>query len=227
MDCWICGRPANSDEHLLKASDLRACFGIVSQDRPLYFHSAVVRNVRKRSVRDTAFKSKAQLCADCNNAKSQPYDKAWERLSAELRARRSIQAGQLIKLNKVFKRPVRDAMLDVHLYFVKLFGCRIVEHGIPIDVRPFAEAFLQRKSHSRVFIAIGPAPFSVRGKKMAGLSEIETAQLGGRCAYATWFYHVDNLAVNIMYAEPGEKRQGLGQSWHPDTVGRLLPMARF
>ncbi|MBN3770707.1 hypothetical protein [Burkholderia sp. Se-20378] len=225
--CWICGSTADSGEHLLKASDLRGLFGLVSQSHPLYMHSNAARNVPKRTIKDRAFKSKALLCADCNNAKSQPYDRAWERLSDDLRRRQTLRSGELIKLKNVFKRPAKEALLDTHLYFVKLFGCRIVEHQIPINVRPFADAFLARKAHPYVFIAIGPTPFSAQGKKLAGWSEIHAQNVGGRCVFATWFYHVADVAVNIIYAEPGQNRMGLTQAWHPDSAGRLLRMARF
>jgi len=225
--CWICGAVADSAEHLLKASDLRGLFGTVSQSHPLYLHSDAARNVPKRTIKDPAFKSKALLCADCNNAKSQPYDRAWERLSDDLRRRDSLRPGQLIKINKVFKRPAKEALLDTHLYFVKLFGCRIVENKIPIDVRPFAEAFLQRRAHPHVFIAIGPTVFGAQGRRIAGWSEVHGHNVHGRCVFASWFYHVADVAVSIMYAEPDQRRVGLTHAWHPDSAGTMLRMARF
>ncbi len=227
MDCWICGKPAETGEHLMKVSDLKGLFGHVSQNKPLYVHSDKARNVAKRTVKDPAFKSKALLCSDCNNALSQPYDRAWERLSSELRGRSSIHQGELIKLNKVFKQPTKEAMLDVHLYFVKLFGCRISEHQVPIDIGPFAQALLTRTAHPRVFIAIGPTPFTVGGRRVAGWSEIHAMNIHGRCSFASWFYHIGEVAVNILYAEPGQRRFGLTQAWHPENAGRLLKMARF
>jgi hypothetical protein len=39
MRCWICSDEADSAEHLIKASDLRALFGNVSQKNPIYFHT--------------------------------------------------------------------------------------------------------------------------------------------------------------------------------------------
>jgi len=227
MDCWICGQPGDSAEHLMKVSDLRSAFGVISQVKPLYVHSKRAKNARKRTVRDDAFKSKALLCSTCNNSLSQPYDRAWERLSAALRELPALRPKQLVRLDKIYPHP-RASMLDVHLFFLKLFGCRIAEEGIPIDIRPFAEALVHRKSHPGIFIAIGPTSFSLPGKTILGWTEISVAQReDGSCAYAQWFYHVQNVAVLIMYAEPGEHRQGLAQAWHPSTQGRLLQMARF
>jgi hypothetical protein len=201
-------------------------FGAVSQDKRIYMHSSKARNVPKRTVKDAAFKSKALLCSNCNNTLSQPYDKAWEKLSASLRNHGSLKPRRFVKLNKIFPQH-RKRMLDVHLYFVKLFGCHIVENRIPIDIGSFAEAVLNGTAHPRVFIAIGPTTFS-EGKKIAGWSEIHGAQTDdGRCIFAQWFYHVDNVAVLVMYAEPGPRWARLSQAWHPNTQGRLLQLASF
>ena len=48
-----------------------------------------------------------------------------------------------------------------------------------------------------------------------GNTDVESANIGGRCAFATWFYVIGEIAVNVMYAEPNEKRQGLINAWHP------------
>lgn len=227
MDCWICGQPADSGEHMLKASDLRATFGSVSQNRPVFLHSSSARNVLKRTIKDVAFKSKAQLCGHCNSTLTQPYDRAWEALSAGLRMAAPLRSGRVIKLNKIFKSP-HSGVLDAHLYFVKHFGCRIAEHGLPIEIAGFSKAILTRTAHPQVFIAIGPSLYGAKGKKIAGWSEIEAAILpDGRCAYAQYLYHLPEVTVLVMYALPGERRKGLLQSWHPSGQGRLLRIANL
>ncbi|KQZ28071.1 hypothetical protein [Duganella sp. Root1480D1] len=212
---------------MLKASDLRATFGNVSQNRQLYLHSDLARNIRKRTIKDDGFKSKARLCGHCNSTLTQPYDRAWEQLSAALRSRAPLRVGQLLKLNKVFKSP-SARMLDVHLYFVKHFGCRIAEFGLSIDIVGFSKALLGRTAHPEVFLAIGPSLHPKIGKKIAGWSEIEARVLpDGRCAYAQYFYHLPTLTVLIMYALPGQRRKGLAQAWHPDKQSRLLRIAKL
>ena len=51
--------------------------------------------------------------------------------------------------------------------------------------------------------------------EMVDGSDVHTAQLDGKVAFATWFYNVGDLAVNVMYALPGEQRQGLEVAWQP------------
>jgi len=78
-------------------------------------------------------------------------------------------------------------MRGVHLYFVKLFGCLVVERQIPIDVAPFAKALLDGRPHPCLYLAFGSLPLPV---VVAGGSDVETAQLGCRVAFATWLYHM-------------------------------------
>jgi hypothetical protein len=107
----------------------------------------------KRSDR---LKSKALICQYCNSTRTQPHDKAWEKLSEYLRANHQLlKTRKHIRLDKVFPGSVKSSMLDVHLYFAKLFGCRIVEHRIPINITPFLEAILQQKPHPKLFLSLG------------------------------------------------------------------------
>ena len=117
-------------------------------------------------------------------------------------------------------------MLNVHLYFLKLFGCQIIEGKIPIELEPFANAILAGKAHANVYLAFGPTPHG-GPEKMAGGSDVHVAMLNDKCAFATWFYEVGNLSANIIYAIPGERRQGLVDAWHPYWGSKRIKMKDF
>lgn len=117
-------------------------------------------------------------------------------------------------------------MLNVHLYFLKLFGCQIVEGNISIEIEPFAQAILDGKAHDHVYLGFGPTPPG-GPTKMAGGSDVDVVMLGDKCAFATWFYEVGNLSVNLIYAIPGEKRQGLVDAWHPRFGCKRIKMKSF
>lgn len=185
MNCWICGQSADSGEHRIKASDLRLAFGHVSQKEPLFLHNAIQRNRPIKGIRSNVLKFDTLICRECNNQRTQPYDRAWQQLSEYLTTRTEpIRAGDLLKLHKVFPGAVGERMLDIHLFFAKLFGCIIVEHKVPIDVDGFSQAILKRQAHPYLFIAFAPRVDS-HGKTMVGVSDLQTAQLAGRVAYAT------------------------------------------
>lgn len=217
MKCWICGGEANSGEHLVKASDLRALFGNVTQKKPLYFHNSVARNQPIAGIKSDKLKYTKCICARCNNERTQTHDHAWKRLSQYLRSTQ-YHTSTLIRLKRVFPGKVRQSMLDVHLFFVKLFGCLIVEHSIPLDISTFSESILRGVPHPKVHLAFWTCP-GRPSTKQAGCTLVHTSMLNGSITFGTWFYIVDNISVNVMYAEPTERRQGLAHSWHPSTIG--------
>jgi hypothetical protein len=219
MQCWICGNAAGTGEHKTKASNLREVFGSVDQKNPLYLHTDTKRNQKVGSIKSDKFMFDSLICAQCNNDRTSPYDRAWEKLSKFLLNRKPpIKNKDLISLNKVFPGAIQESMLFVHLFFVKLFGCAISEHGVPIDIRPFSEAILKSKPHPKVFLAIGED--SGMG---TGLTDMATTQnKKGKVVYATWFYIVGSVAVNVIYLEPAEKREGLVGAWHPSKVSKYM-----
>ncbi|WP_300465593.1 hypothetical protein [Desulfobacula sp.] len=132
MKCWICGNEAKTGEHKIKASDLRALYNDVSQRNPLYLHTDQRRNQKVGSIKSGKFKFNSLICPNCNNARTAPHDNAWMKLSKFLRGRNTaMKKGDSIPLEIVFPDTLSKSMLDVHLFFVKLFGCAIVELKVP------------------------------------------------------------------------------------------------
>lgn len=232
MKCWICGaEEAATREHLAKATDLKALFGKPSQRTPLFFSASdrrvksIRRNVRVGSLKSDTLKFTHRICLTCNSARTQPYDYAWEHCSRELRAEMSrlLERGSF-RANWLFPYDSRRAMRNVHLYFTKLFGCLVVEGGIPIDTGPLADAIKNGHPHPHLYLAFGHLALPL---ETVGGSDIATAQVDGQVAFATWLYNVGNLAVNVMYALPGEQRQGLKVAWHPRMGAQRLRCTRF
>ncbi|KAF7961341.1 hypothetical protein AWV80_34150 [Cupriavidus sp. UYMU48A] len=78
--------------------------------------------------------------------------------------------------------------------------------------------------HPHIYLAFGHLPLPVVA---AGGSDVHTAELNGQVAFASWLYHVGDLAVNVMYALPGERRDGLKVAWHPRMGAKRLRFSRF
>ena len=227
MKCWICGNEGNTGEHLLKVSDLKSHFGHVSQKKPIFYHTEGKKNVPIGSIKGKKLKSKALICNNCNSNLTQPYDKAWEKLSAYLRANwAELSKTRKLNLSKVFPGSSRKSLLDVHLYFVKLFGCRIIEHSIPIDISEFSNALQKRITHRAIFISIGNRPGEVK-HKYAGVTPIESVNEGDRSVFATWLYIIDPIAVNIIYSTVPDNEKVLHNSWHPSMACKIIKLTRF
>jgi hypothetical protein len=232
MKCWICGEAgAATREHLAKASDLKALFGNPSQQQPIHFGTSDRpgmprrRNVRVGSLKSDTLKFAHRICRTCNSKRTQPYDYAWEHCSKKMRAAlpRLLARGSF-RANWLFPYHTRRAMCHVHLYFTKLFGCLVVEGNIPLDLAPLANAITSGRPNPHLFLAFGRLHLPV---ELVGGSDVHTEHLDGKVAFATWFYNVGDLAVNVMYALPGEQRQGLKVAWHPHMGNKCLHFTRF
>jgi len=224
MKCWICGADADTGEHRIKRSDLKSVFGHISPDHPLYLSNARRRNERVNGLKANALKLKAKICGKCNNQLTSSHDYAWEKLSRYFRSRnRALKHNERIGLHKVFPGTVKRSMVCVHLYFVKLLGCHIVEHRMPIDLGPFSQALLHGTAHPLVYLAFC-TPLDTEHKS-AGYSDIDVIKRYGRIIAASWIYHLDHFSVRVMYAEPGERRQGLIDSWHRSMVTKRIRIA--
>lgn len=226
MKCWICGDEARTGEHTIKRSDLRAIFGHVSQNRPLYRHTYKKRNVPIKGLNVELLKSGGRLCEHCNNQNTQPFDRAWECFSAALRTKTNIHSGGRIDLGKVFPGSVKKSMLHVHLYFVKIFGCLIAENALSIDITGFSQAILNTVAHPKVHLAISPLTHGLSNASV-GYSDLHFADLSGRIVYATWLLTLDKFTVRIIYADPTESRKGLIDSWHPSSITKCLRVSRL
>jgi hypothetical protein len=83
--CWICKKnKADSGEHKTKRSDLLAVLGKVSQKQPFFYSDTKKKNQVVGSLDAKILKSPVRICAHCNNARTQPHDRAWERMSDRL-----------------------------------------------------------------------------------------------------------------------------------------------
>jgi hypothetical protein len=127
-----------------------------------------------------------------------------------------IKKGNVIRANRIFPRNTRQSMLNVHLYFVKQFGCKIAGTDIPIDIKPFADAIMHGCAHPLVLLRIVRAPFFSHAV-ISGQSEMKAAvrRIDESCRFAMWMYVLDTLAVDVMFAAEGERRQGQVGAWHP------------
>ncbi len=227
--CWICGEPGTSGEHKTKRSDLRSVFGEISQSKPLFYHDDKSINVPIKGLNSKRLKSSSVLCAKCNNERTQPHDKSWQQLSDGLRSiKGNLKPGRVVRTNRIFRYDTSKKMLNVHLCFLKLFGCHVVEAGVNIDVQSFSQAILNNKSHQNVYLKFGYCP-SFDSTSYTEMSDIHLDDYAhdGTCAFATWIYAIDGVVVNVMYSAPGEKRTGVVDSWHPKFGTNRLIVGDF
>jgi hypothetical protein len=226
--CWICNRnEANSGEHKTKRTDLLAVLGSPTQNQPFYYHDLARRNRPVGSLDAKILKAPIRICAECNTTRTQSHDRAWEQMSDRLRARR-LRIGQWVRVNRIFPQNTRREMINVHLYFLKLFGCMLCEskangYDVPIDIAPFSHAIMSGQAHPEVYLQFGKYDGTLGRSDLHCLK----AQSNGGIL-AAWLYELKSIAVSVLFVQAGrfEHRTDL---WHPQskTSSKRFQIADF
>jgi len=223
-------RPGDSGEHRFKASDVRAVARQISQSRPVFLQrDSRATNDRVGSAKADRLKFAKSICTNCNNALTQPFDLAWERLSGYLLAGwPTIVKRGSFDLSKAFPDSTRAAALHVHLFFVKLFGCKLHAEGKAIDLAPFSKALMTRTVHPEVSITIANSKIG-NGRVLMYDSEVYTMKekTSGELHGAAWLYLVHPVAVKVHYIKAGATLHAVGHPWHPSRPGKIVKLSPY
>lgn len=227
MSCWICSDPADTGEHMIKVSDLKALFGHTTQDKPLFRRVNSGPQEKVPGVRSEKLKFRTRLCAYCNNSRTQAHDKSWEALATFLRQRNpQVRPGEVVRVARAFNNGIRPGLLGVHLYFAKLTGCLVLDGGVPLDTRSLAEAILHNRPHPNLYLSF-LAVTNRRFNRDAFVTPVETITIGGELSGAQWFYFVGRIAVHVTYAKALHNRKKQGQLWHPSDSEKTIVIGGF
>ncbi|NOY73800.1 MAG: hypothetical protein GXP14_15790 [Gammaproteobacteria bacterium] len=230
MKCWICGGDAGTGEHRAKKTDLAMVFKNVSQRTPLYEKSVLNGEEKIKeigSLKSDKLKWQSKLCCECNNKKTQPFDMAWEKLSAHLQNNiTNLNNRKKLKLQTVFPGTVEISMLNVHQYFLKVFGCIIQEHDVPIPIKKFSRSIMQNKAHPEVYIGFGYRR-KVQKKNLIMLTPIESITTSGVVHFASWQYWVRNVFVDVIYSIDRKYMKVVREYWHPEKTQKILKLSEL
>lgn len=136
--CWWCESTNLTGEHKFKQTDLRRMFR-ESENEPLVFFSDDGRAELVRGPNASIAKFDKNLCSECNNARSQQFDRAWDCMSSYISdSWRSLKPGSRIDLKKLYRGTSYDAA-DLTRYVAKHLGCKIAAADCPVpdDLRRY------------------------------------------------------------------------------------------
>ncbi|MFI6313224.1 hypothetical protein ACIBEK_24250 [Nocardia fusca] len=133
--CWWCRtQPATTGEHKFKATDLARMMD----------HSGLIwgnsqgdtRHIRGKAGinrdRYKVIKFPKSMCGPCNNAKSQPFDRAYE-LYSDYIADHAIRLMPTIDFRQVYGAGEWESnLMSLARYYGKHFGCQMSKEGIPV-----------------------------------------------------------------------------------------------
>lgn len=229
MKCWICAEnEAATREHRIKRTDLDLHAGPVSPDRPLFRKPDGERPLRIASSRATALAFEKTVCNRCNSHTTQTHDRAWEQLSRYLYDHESaLSRRNRVWLQDVFGAHYPEYGVRVHLYFLKIFGCKCLDAGVEIDLKTIAANITGGSPSLALFLAFGLMPPLQPGERFALETPIFVLQheADGRIAAVLSFYVVGRIAVQLFYFPYFRPPQsGL---WNPSAGSSVLRLRHY
>lgn len=130
--CWWCGSVADSREHRHKKADVVRSFGSGPWSAPVVrVRGGSSYEERIQGPNSDKLKFAKVLCANCNNARSQPFDLAYDALASFLHqnAESVVEAGSF-QFSRMYGKNWRDERRALAKYFVKSICCRLAEDGV-------------------------------------------------------------------------------------------------
>jgi hypothetical protein len=130
----MCGSRADTREHVFKKSALESFFGA----GPYRGDNGVVhvKNGKAKHVQgpdSERAKYTKILCAKCNNVRSQPFDRAFDRFVKYFRQNdKNIVCERFIDFEQVYRERWPEEQTNLFKYFVKSLGCRIADAGLSV-----------------------------------------------------------------------------------------------
>lgn len=137
--CWWCGSLATTREHKFKRSDLSRMWG--EDDHYLMHWDGGPPYSKVRSaVKSSQVRFKKTLCAPCNNARSQPFDRAWDKFGDYVWPNRQLlKHSRWLDAEAIYGSQWNEGLRSLAAYVVKHAACRIADYNfeVPEDLKDF------------------------------------------------------------------------------------------
>jgi len=216
--CWICGKPADSAEHTIKETDIVRIAGskIFKPSKRLIKHTAD-KKIIIQGPNSKYIKYEKSLCEECNNESTQPYDRAYDKFIHYFIVNNDyILNFRRIRFNKIYGYNAKYKQMNLFKYFVKSFGCQLVEHleHVPQD---FVEFLNSKTKNHNLSIA-----FSIRADiskmqesfyKFYEVHDLEGLKDKNTSEKVNFMWAESNGWLQISYWYKCEPQKDLGTIW--------------
>lgn len=134
--CWWCGAPATTEEHRIKHSTLRrvALDGNAKIDpRNVFKKSADFEGVLHSIKKGAQVRWRKNLCAECNNSRSQPFDLAYDVFEEFLVDHADVMMRwKRLDWSAVYGVAWQEGAANLARYFAKQIGCMLATQRLPV-----------------------------------------------------------------------------------------------
>lgn len=220
MRCWICGNIADSCEHRIKKSDVTKVHG----KGPYKEKQSLVmikdgREIPIQGPNSKALKYKKSLCRRCNDTRTQRYDDAYSAFIDHVEDNKEhILEKRMIKFIDVYGENAESEQRFLYKYFIKSFGCRIVETGRKVP-KHLADIFDKNVFEINLFITFAVNEDKVNlpeELKMIGNGDLIYSKDDAGNFSATYYEYYSYL--HICYWFNCDWDHGLGARWTADSL---------
>ncbi len=134
--CWWCGDVATTEEHRFKAWTLRRVArsddGTIAPSN-VFKKSSDYEGTLQSLKKGAQIRWRKNLCANCNNTKSQPFDRAYDHFESFLVENiDEISAWDRLDWQAVYGSDWRERARNLARYFGKQLGCMLATHQLPV-----------------------------------------------------------------------------------------------
>jgi hypothetical protein len=131
MNCWICGKLADSGEHRIKRSDLVRIHGNgpYKDDKDIVMVKGG-KEFKIQGPNSKLLQYNKSLCRLCNGTETQRFDNAYSKFIEFVDNHESaILKTRMVNFEDVFGKEYETEQRRLYKYFLKCFGCRLIEAG--------------------------------------------------------------------------------------------------
>lgn len=223
MKCWICGNFADSGEHRIKKSDLIKIHGKgpYKDDQSL----VMIKSGKEISIQgpnSKFLKYKKSLCKKCNGSGTQKYDDAYSIFINYLDDKKDeILSKRIINLAEVYQTNVDDKQRHLYKYFVKSYGCRVVEAGRAVP-KHLVDIFQKKAFQTNLFITFAvnedKVNYMPENVKMVGNGNLLWSEQIDENGDFSATYQEYYSYLHIYYWHNCGWNYGLGSRWLADSL---------
>lgn len=130
--CWWCGGKGDTREHRIKRTDIIREYGVGIDPDNLMIHGLRAK-AQLRGPDSASYKFRSRICANCNNNRSQPFDRAEEVFATYFRAHEEeIVRSKRLSMAAIFSADLAAREENLRRYFVKHVAFVISDMGFEV-----------------------------------------------------------------------------------------------
>ncbi|OUY06988.1 hypothetical protein [Acinetobacter populi] len=221
--CWICEENiADTSEHALKKTDIVRAYGKgsyrnLNEKQPIHFKNG--KETKLQGANSDIIKNLKDLCKQCNNTLSQPYDRAYDKfIEYVLNNSELILERRFIDFEEIYGEDFAIQQTNLFKYFIKSFGCRVYANPdfvVPRDLVNILKEDLDHfQTRLKITMSISTACIKLLGEQcfdFIGKTDMNYYNMSDYPSQYGFSFkeHVGWLFINYYYLIDIEPRSGV------------------